>query len=218
MAKLLPSTVFKSVCAGLVLALILTVTGAEAAGESQAASKTIDRFHDALITMMKKGPQLGFEGRVRYLSPIADKTFDYEDMSERSVGPKWAEMSAAEHAKIVAAFRKFSIYTYAREFRSFDGERFDHTGEPITGRRGGILVRTRIIPEGGEPVALNYLLHDAGGWKVYDIYLAGTISEVARRREDFSAVLREKGAAGMVAALEEKSARLQAEDTQARVN
>jgi phospholipid transport system substrate-binding protein len=66
-------------------------------------------------------------------------------------------------------------------------------------------------------VTLNYLLHQAPGWKIYDIYLQGTISEVARRRDDFASILREKGPDGMAAALDEKSAQLEAEDVKTPV-
>ena len=197
------------VLACLVLAWLVP---APARAAADAPVPVIDRFHDALIAIMKRGPELGFQGRVKYLTSIADQTFDYKDMTQRAVGPGWSAMSGKDQAKLVAAFRKFSIYTYAHQFRSYDGERFERVGNPQTGKLGGVLVRTRIVPNGDDPVALNYLLHQAPGWKIYDVYLAGTISEVARRRDDFSSVLRDKGPAGMAAALDEKSAALEAED------
>jgi phospholipid transport system substrate-binding protein len=200
--------------AAFALLLLLIAPSAFAA---ETAVQVIDRFHNSLVSMMKRGPELGFQGRVKFISPVADQTFDYTDMTERSVGPAWATLSAADRAKLIASFRKFSIYTYVHNFRSFDGERFEHVGEPKVGAKGGVLARTQLVPNGDEPVALNYLLHRAPGWKVYDIFLAGTISEVARRRDDFSAILRDKGAPGMIAALEEKSATLQAEDAKAPV-
>ena len=209
MVKTLPSPLFKRALMGLAILVLLAAPHAFAA---DTPVQVIDRFHNALITMMKRGPELGFQGRVKFLSPIADQTFDYKDMTERSVGSSWASMSAGDHDKLVAAFRKFSIYTYAHEFRSYDGEHFEHVGEPKTGKKGGVLVRTRIMPSSGDPVALNYLLHQAPAWKIYDIFLAGTISEVARRRDDFSAILRDKGAAGMITALEERSALIETLD------
>lgn len=177
-----------------------------------APEKVIGRFHDALIDMMKKGPQLGYPGRIKFLAPIVDQTFDYKDMCARSVGPSWASLSEPDRNKIIAAFRKFSLASYAHNFRSFDGERFEQIGEPKTGKLGGVLVRTQIVPTDDTPVALNYLLHQANGWKIYDVYLAGAISEVARRRDEFSALLRDKGAQGMIAALEEKAEAMASED------
>jgi phospholipid transport system substrate-binding protein len=200
--------------AALPFILLLVVSPLRAA---EAPAAILDRFHETLVTMMKRGPQLGFQGRVKFFSPVADQTFDYKDMTQRSVGPSWTGIDPKEQAKLVAAFRKFSIYTYAHQFRSYDGERFERVGEPQTGKKGGVLVRTQLIPTGDDPVTLNYLLHQTPGWKIYDIYLQGTISEVARRRDDFASILRDKGPAGMAAALDEKSAQLEAEDAKTPV-
>jgi ABC-type transporter MlaC component len=41
--------------------------------------------------------------------------------------------------------------------------------------------------------------------------LAGAVSEVARRRDEFSSLLRDKGVAGMVSELDAKSTRLASE-------
>jgi phospholipid transport system substrate-binding protein len=175
---------------------------------------TIQRFYDTLTDAMKRGPQLGFNGRFQLLAPILDQTFDFRDMTEHAVGPSWASLSEAERSKVTAAFRKLSISTYAHEFKSYDGEQFKQIGEPKTGRLGGVLLRTSLTPSDGEVVALNYLLHQAaGGWKIYDVYLAGAVSEVARRRDEFSALLRDKGVAGMAAELDNKSSHLAAEES-----
>jgi len=198
-------------CAFAIFALCLLVL-APPVRAADTPAPVIQRFHDALIVMMKKGPQLGFQGRVKYIGPIADQTFDYKDMTQRAVGPSWSSLNPKDQARLVAAFRKFSIYTYAHQFRSYDGEQFKLVGEPQTGKLGGVLVRTELLPNGDDPVQLNYVLHQSPNWKIYDIYLAGAISEVARRRDDFSSILREKGVEGMVTALEEKSAQLEAED------
>jgi phospholipid transport system substrate-binding protein len=215
MSKPVSPIAFKHALAGLAILILLAAPRAFAA---ETAAQVIDRFHETLITVMKKGPELGFQGRVRLISPVADRSFDYAQMTERSVGPSWAGMSASDKNKLVAAFRKFSIYTYAHEFRSYDGERFEHTGEPKESSSGNMLVRTQIVPsDGEEPTSLNYLLHQKSpSWQIYDVYLAGTISEVARRRADFAAVLREKGAAGMAAALDQKSAQIEADDAKVK--
>jgi phospholipid transport system substrate-binding protein len=47
-----------------------------------------------------------------------------------------------------------------------------------------------------------------GSWKIIDVYLSGTISELAARRSEFSAVLRQGGAAALVETLRKKAAEL----------
>ena len=48
----------------------------------------------------------------------------------------------------------------------------------------------------------------AGAWKVIDVYLSGTISELATRRSEFAAVLQRDGADGLVHLLEQRTAAL----------
>ena len=47
-----------------------------------------------------------------------------------------------------------------------------------------------------------------GGWKVTDVYLSGTISELATRRSEFGGVLQQSGADGLVKLLDQRTAAL----------
>ena len=48
----------------------------------------------------------------------------------------------------------------------------------------------------------------AGAWKVIDVYLSGTVSELATRRSEFVAVLQRDGAEGLVQLIERRTAAL----------
>ena len=46
---------------------------------------------------------------------------------------------------------------------------------------------------------LNYLMRDGdAGWQIVDVFLKGTISELATKRSEFSSVLRRDGAGALV--------------------
>jgi phospholipid transport system substrate-binding protein len=64
-------------------------------------------------------------------------------------------------------------------------------------------VETTLTPKGAEPVVLNYLMRNTAGdgWRIVDIFLTGTISELATRRSEFTAILKSDGADGLVKAL-----------------
>ena len=56
------------------------------------------------------------------------------------------------------------------------------------------------------PVALDYVTRQAGDrWQVVDVYLTGTISELATRRSEFAAILKNEGIDGLIAALNRKA-------------
>ena len=66
---------------------------------------------------------------------------------------------------------------------------------------------TRLTRPDDKPVTINYLMRDngQGSPKVVDVYLTGTISELATRHSEFSAVLQHDGFAGLLAALDKKA-------------
>ena len=44
-----------------------------------------------------------------------------------------------------------------------------------------------------------------GGWQIIDVFLTGTISELAARRSEFSSVLRQGGAEALIKLLAQKT-------------
>ncbi|HEX5688505.1 MAG TPA: ABC transporter substrate-binding protein, partial [Roseiflexaceae bacterium] len=106
----------------------------------------------------------------------------------------------------VEAFTRLSATTYAGRFKSFDGEEFKLLGAEDTSR-GDTVVKTEIITSKKEHVAINYLMRKTdAGWRVIDVFVKGTISEVATKRSDFGAVLNQSGFDGLMAAIEKKIA------------
>jgi phospholipid transport system substrate-binding protein len=58
-------------------------------------------------------------------------------------------------------------------------------------------------------VQLDYVMRaGADGWRIIDVLLNGTISEMAERRSEFSAALRDGGAAGLISLLRQKTVQL----------
>jgi phospholipid transport system substrate-binding protein len=72
-----------------------------------------------------------------------------------------------------------------------------------------VVVRTKLVQPNDKPVQLDYLLrNDQDKWRIIDIYLSGTVSQLAARRSEFSSVLRQNGVTGLVALLKQKTAQL----------
>ena len=101
-----------------------------------------------------------------------------------------------------------TIATYANRFDGFSGQSFEIDPE-VQPRNTGRIVRTKIVRPKDEPVTLNYLMRGAGDtWKVVDIYLSGTISELATQRSEFSAILKAGGPAALIESLRQQIDRL----------
>jgi phospholipid transport system substrate-binding protein len=167
---------------------------------------TLSSFYDTLLAVMKEGPKLGFLGRRQKLAPAIVQAFDLPLMTRLVVGLPWPTLSAEDQKQLVAAFSDFSIATYANQFDDFSGERFEVDPKATPAPGNDVIVKTRLIQSNGEPVQLDYLLRqEPAGWHIIDVFLSGTISQLAARRSEFSSILREQGARGLIAVLKEKT-------------
>jgi phospholipid transport system substrate-binding protein len=199
---------FRHIVASLAIALafLLPANGFAAAGD--AAATRVDSFYTALLNTMKQAKQLGIKGRYDKLAPVLGSTYDLALMSKIAVGQNWNALSAAEQQSIVTAFARMTTATYANRFDDFAGEQFEvlQTADQPNGDK---IVKTRIVQSDGAAVQLNYLMRNTGnGWKIIDVYLNGTISELASRRAEFGAILRSGGANALVSALTKQGDKL----------
>jgi phospholipid transport system substrate-binding protein len=190
-------------------ALVLCTAPACAEGESaDPAVKQIRAFYDSLVAVMKQAKQLGIRGRYEKLSAPIRASFDLAAMTRIAVGTDWSSIPVEQQTALVDAFTRMTIATYANRFDGYSGERFEADAISET-RATGRIVHTKLVQSNGEAIALNYLMRDSGGaWKVVDIYLTGTISELATRRSEFAAILRSGGPSALIESLRQKTEKL----------
>ena len=180
-------------------ALALSLAAVTARAENPAA--VVEGFHNTLLEIMRNAPRLGVRGRYDRLAPVMSQVFDLVTMTRIAVGPPWTAFTATDQAALSEAFSRWSIATYAARFDGFSGETFSTQGVQAT-PNGDQLVRTTLNRTGGqEPVVLSYLLRNG---RVVDVYLTGTISELASRRSEFAGLIREGGAPRLLAELQRR--------------
>ena len=182
---------------GLAVVFALLTAPQATAAETGAATAVVSGFYDSLLATMKDGPALKFAGRYKLLNPA---------MARIAGGAQWSTIKPEEQNRIIESFSRFSVASYAANFDSWSGERFELLKEsPAAGDDGNIVVETRMVPETGEPVGFNYLLRPgANGLRIIDVLVHGTISELAGRRSEFASVLRRDGAKGLYEMLESR--------------
>jgi phospholipid transport system substrate-binding protein len=185
------------------------LVASRAAADPGSAAVVIDHFYGVLLSVMKAAKGQSFDRRYASLAPAVSATFNLPMMTRIAVGPDWSQLTADQQQRLDAAFAHYTISEYAARFDGFDGERFEVMPTPIP-NPNGVVVASRIIKSDGEPVALNYLMRQDGDgtWKVIDVYLDGTISQLATRRSEFVSVLQRDGADGLVELIERRTAAL----------
>lgn len=170
------------------------------------AVDTVRAFYDRLVATMKSGDSLGFAGRRDQLQEPVRQAFDLPRMTRLAVGPRWQSLSEQQQAELVTAFGDYSAATYATRFKHDTGDRFEVSPD-VTESGSGVIVHSKLLRPSDEPVQLDYLMKESDGrWKIEDVYLSGTISELATRRSEFTAVLDRGGPQALVEALRKKAA------------
>jgi phospholipid transport system substrate-binding protein len=192
-------SIWKTCAAALAFAFALS---SAAAAQDPAAAK-IQSFYNVLLDTMKRGPELGMQGRFRTLEPAVDAVFDIPAMIQYIVGSSWAAMSQPDKTALIEAFRRMTLANYAANFTKYDGEQFKV--DPDVQQRGpDKLVQTTLVPRNDKPVPLIYRMRDTtGSWKIIDVFLEGYVSELATRRSDFASTLAGGGAPALVAKLDQ---------------
>lgn len=168
----------------------------------------VDKFHEALLTAMKNATTWSYEERREMLAPHVDESFDFKFMARFASGSAWRDLDATVQDAVAGAFEGFTLANYAARFHGYSGQKFEFL-KAIPHRRGRVLIRTQLLKANGDPVRLDYLLSKKGeSWRIVDVFLDGKFSELALRRSEFAPILRDQGADGLIAALEDRAKRL----------
>jgi len=197
------STMRACKAAGLAVAMALAVLSLPTLA-APSGSDTVQGLYDSLLSTMKNGRTLGQSGRFGQLEPVVRRTFDIATMARLSVGQSWATMSETQRQQVIDGFARYISAIYADRFDSYSGQKLQVTDEQPAA--AGIMVHSQIVKADGEPVRVDYLMRKNGdSWLIADIYLDGAISEVATRRSEFAAILKNEGVDGLITALNRKA-------------
>jgi phospholipid transport system substrate-binding protein len=185
----------------LVFSLVLAPLQAEA---EQSPEQTIKTFNAALLKSMKKADELGYKGRYALLAPVIENSFALTFMADLSLGKYRKTLSEQQLRSYLKSYTEWTIATYAGRFDGYSGEKFQVVSQSKP-ERGIVHVISKLVKSCGEEVEFDYLLRNMEGkWRVVDIHISG-VSQLALTRSQFTTVIKEKGFAGLMAMLKEKT-------------
>lgn len=189
----------------------LTAAPASPAAEAAPAAaqtplEVVAALNDALLDVLRKSNDLDYGGRFTLLAPILESKFDLEYMARQAVGRAFLDLDETQRQAWYGLFKDYMTANYASRFDHFSDQKFEILGEE-PGAKDTVLVRTRVIDPAAENVDLSYRMHlTDGAWKVADVYLKGTVSELALRRSEYASVLKRDGFEALAANVKAKIA------------
>lgn len=168
-----------------------------------AAAARIKTYYQDLMPTIQQAARLGVRERYKGFAPAITTAFDLPTMTRLAVGPAWKNFSPAQQSVVQEAFTRFIVADYASQIKDYSGESFvvDPQTSPEA-RGGGEIVKTKLVQRGGRIVNINYLVR---GERVIDVYLNGTISDLATRRDEFATIIASGGADGLIKRLQDRA-------------
>ena len=204
----------------LSLLLILLTSSAGWASDSAAQGEekstlapraVVESLHGVLIDCMKGACGLDIKARYQRIVSELDETFDLAFMARIAIGKAWQTLSQEQRSTYSEISRRLSAVNYADNFSGYGGQHFETLGEEPAAR-GTILVKTEFVQPKDDNVRFDYRLRETEGrWRIIDVTLDGKVSQLALRRADHSSVIERQGFETLIAALEEKIAKLEKE-------
>jgi phospholipid transport system substrate-binding protein len=186
---------------------LLPLTSAKAAPDS--AVGVVKDFQAGVLEVLKKVNTLDIRGRFGLMAPLTKQNMHLTLMVATASSPYWRVGSRPQKAKLVKAFHRMGASSIVTLFNEYDGEVFRiwrsrKTSGPT------ILVDTKIgNPKDKDPTAVTYVTAKIQGrWWIIDVIVAGGISEVKVRKNEFSAVLKRGGLDKLISVLNTRADRL----------
>jgi phospholipid transport system substrate-binding protein len=185
---------------------------AQTAATAATPTQTIDALHASLLDVMKNAVTLGYAGREAKLRSAIPRFYDVKKMARSALSEaQWKLATPEAQQRYLDTFERFMVANYAGRFDGYSGQSFETLGEVPDPRPGMVIVKTRLIDPTDKNIDLNYRMRKVGSeWKVIDVYLDGTVSELALRRSEFVSIVKRENLDALIVALDAKIAKLAA--------
>lgn len=188
----------------LVQSCLLAASVAGTARAEIVAVAPVERLHAALLDAPSSGASAA--ERQRVLKPLVAQVFDFETMSRAAVGATWSDLSGEQRVRLADAFAGFAAANYATGFGGASGIAFETLGTRAADG-GRSWVETQLVRPDDPPVRFDYLVQpSAAGPRIVNVVVDGALNELARRRDEFRALLDAGGIDRLLEVLEQRTA------------
>jgi phospholipid transport system substrate-binding protein len=191
----------------------LAAPAAGAAGDV-APDELVKRVTLEVLDIVKRDKEIQAGNHQKIMALVEEKVlphFDFTYMTRIAMGRNWRQASPEQRERLVAEFKTLLVRTYSSALSSYQDEKFEFRPLRARSGEGDVTVNVRVIQSGRQPVAIDYDMEKTpGGWKCYNVYVAG-VSLVANYRSEFDAEVRKDGIEGLLKSLRAKNESLEHE-------
>ena len=169
------------------------------------AKTTVETQINKMLTRMQEPSfkEQSRDAKLADIRKIINEIFDYQELSERTLGRDWKKFKPEQQTEFVDLFSKLLENVYADRILAYTHEKIEF-GKVTELRKDQVEVESYIITTDNKKVPLFYrLIQKDGNWRVYDVVIEG-VSMIKNYRGQFREMLTNKTPEDLLQTLREK--------------
>ena len=160
---------------------------------------TIVELHKSLKSINNKSLPV-FEATLKKVK----QNYNSEKMLSMIIGEQWKNVSNEKRKEIIDIFEEYIAKNYVRRFSKMKDFSFVENKEQNVGKF--VMVRSNLVISKKEKVSISYLLsNDKNNWKIFDVLLGGSVSEIATKKSEFKSFIKGGNIDPLIDALKKKN-------------
>ena len=164
-------------------------------------TNTVNDLQKVLKEISQKNNSIFFQKTLKAVRSF----YDAEKMIQMIIGVHWNNISEAKKKELTEVFQTYIASNYLRMFEKISNPSFEQSAEKKIGKNYR-LIKTFLILNKDERVEINYLLLKKNEeWKIFDVLLAGSVSEIATKKSEFRKYLKNGNIEELINALKKVS-------------
>ena len=170
---------------------------------NETLTSKIELLQDVLMQISEDSNQES--NNLKKVKQVVEQVYNNKKMLKIIVGEKkWQELNDNEKEDLYETFLEYISLSYIKRFSKIDDPRFELIKFKKIGEKFN-LVETNLIIPSEEKIMIHYLFSKVDNdWKVFDVLLEGTISEIATKKSEFKKIIDENGVSSLAKSIRNK--------------
>ncbi len=166
--------------------LVTMMSGQAVAADQDPATQVIQRTADELIRIKAD------TAREAAIMRLLQAEFDLNYMGRSTLATHWDQATPEQRERFLKVQTNAEAHAYAKRFAQYAGQRLTVTG--VNSRGNGVsLVDSKLDQSNGEPVTIQWEVHNDGQRpRIVDVKVGG-VSMVLTRRSEYNSYIRNHG-------------------------
>lgn len=195
----------------LILGLFLLSTSVFAQEDSPDA--LIKKVTDDVLTIVRQDKDIQSGNAKKAIELVEAKViphFNFQRMTSLAMGKDWNKATPEQKTQLTEEFKTLLVRTYSNALTGYKDQTVRYKPTKMQSGDTDVVVKTEVVQPGSKPIQLDYSMEkQAGGWKVYDVIVAG-VSLVTNYRSTFAQEVSANKIEGLLKMIADKNKQLEA--------